>query len=37
MPEFDLDDLKSSWQQQAAPQRYNEQDIEIMLSKSSRS
>lgn len=35
MPEFDLDDLKSSWQQQAAPQRYNEQDIEIMLSKSS--
>ncbi|AYO57132.1 beta-carotene 15,15'-monooxygenase [Chryseobacterium sp. 6424] len=36
MPEFDLDDLKKTWQQQHVAPKYNSHDIEAMLNKSSR-
>jgi hypothetical protein len=35
MPEFDLDNLKETWQQSVQP-KYNTTDIESMLNKSSR-
>ena len=37
MPEFELDNLKKSWQEKAAAPKYNASDIESMLNKSSRS
>lgn len=36
MPEFDLDDLKKTWQEQKTPAAYSSSDIESMLNKSSR-
>jgi len=36
MPEFDLDDLKKTWQQEPVQPKYNTSEIELMLNKSSR-
>lgn len=36
MPEFDLDDLKKTWQQEPVQPKYNTSEIEMMLNKSSR-
>ena len=36
MPEFDLDNLKETWQQQPVQPKYDSKDIESMLNKSSR-
>ncbi len=36
MPEFDLDQLKKSWQEQEVAPKYNSTEIEAMLNKSSR-
>ena len=36
MPEFDLDHLKKSWQQQPAQPKYDSTEIELMLNKTSR-
>ncbi|QDP85965.1 beta-carotene 15,15'-monooxygenase [Chryseobacterium sp. SNU WT5] len=36
MPEFDLDNFKTTWQEQPAQPKYDSSDIESMLNKSSR-
>lgn len=36
MPEFDIDHLKKTWQEQDVPPKYNSTEIESMLNKSSR-